>query len=107
MVRFPHYIEYTPLPALPEGQEWVEASDLPAVLFPCRVQPQGGGDNTVASEDGARVTFSDIVYLETGVPHAAFGSQVRIYGDKEKTRHLGTRTVKRFFEGQLHTRIWV
>lgn len=107
MVRFPHFIEYTPLAALPQGQEWADVADMEPVLLPCRMQPQGGGDNTVASEDGAMVTFTDIIYLEKGAPHAAFGGFVSVYGDKAKAELLGTRTVKRFFSGQLHTRIWV
>jgi hypothetical protein len=68
----------------------------------CRAEPNGKGE-TLRGDDGSELNFAFNVFLPKMDKEVSVNAEVEIFiGDK-----LVTGTVKRHFNGQLNSRLWV
>jgi hypothetical protein len=71
----------------------------------CRAEAPNVKTEPIKNNDGESLAFSWIVYMPFGVAKLAEGTEVSIT-DKDGSLFC-TGTVKRFYNGQLNTRLWL
>ena len=103
--QYPHSITVTKVPDYEQGVDGNFSTDGEATTFvsSCRVEP--AGDNPVIKGvDGSDIVFRWIVYMPRTEEELDFGSPVMITL-KNGSQYQGT--LKRQYNGQLNSRLWV
>ena len=81
---------------------WV-TPDSSLITQKCRVEANTRGQK-LTTADGTAIQFDWLVYMPFSAGEVAAGSPVSITRDGQT---VATGTVKRFFRGQLNSRLWL
>lgn len=108
--RLPHVLKYTlktPTAGISKnaaGDVIPPASEAVLKEFSCRVQPNASGATIIKEEDGQKVDFKAVVFLEKTTEKIPFGQSVEVY---EGPNLILSGNVKRFHSGQIQARLWI
>ena len=105
MKRYPDDITITqhPEPEQDKNGNFITPEGVVTFTTECRFEP-ATGNNTVKGDDGSEIIYSYKVYMPSTNNHFEFGDNI------SGTTHSGfsiTGKVKRQFNRQKHTEIWV
>jgi hypothetical protein len=108
--RLPHVVKYTlktPTAGISKNSDGdIIAPATTDILkeFPCRVQPNTSGAAIIKEEDGQRIEFKAVLFLNQSAEKIPFGQKIEVF---EKGQLILSGTVKRFHRGQLQVRVWI
>jgi hypothetical protein len=110
IIRYPHTLVYTVLPAGPdEPQQDGNGNWIPVeiggeeVRFECRAEPNGSG-RKLPAEDGNSIVYGWTIYADRDTKFIKYGTSVEVFNG---ITSVAKGTVKMFSPGQMNVRIYV
>lgn len=87
-----------------ENGDWHPGTSTETIVeLECRSEPNGTSE-TIISEDGQKIVFSRVAYLNLEIDDIPFGKEVSIF---KNGKLLTKDTVKLFERDQKKCRLWV
>lgn len=106
VTQYPHalIITWNPTPVLDENGEWASSGEISGNFESiCRAEPNNDSRRKLTGVDGSTIDFAFTVFMPKSSIVIPYGADVALTIDGSTI----TGTVKRAFNGQLNSRIWL